>query len=48
MQYFVCYCNFATKMQIIFGEESVFISNFRNYNTILYIFNYKIDIEMAN
>ena len=28
--------------------ESMFISNIRNYDTFLYIFNYKIDIEIAN
>ena len=48
MQYFIYYRNFATKIQIIFDKESVFISNFCNYDTILYIFNYKIDIGIAN
>ena len=25
-----------------------FIIHFRNYDTILYIFNYKMDVEIAN
>ena len=48
LQYFVYYCNFATKIQIIFYKDSISISDFRNYDTFLYIFNYKIDIEIAN
>ena len=28
--------------------ESMFIYNIRNYDTILYIFNYKMDVEIAN
>ena len=28
--------------------KSMFISNIRNYDTILYIFNYKMDVEIAN
>ena len=35
-------------LQIIFDISSVLISIFRNYDTILYIFNYKMDVEIAN
>ena len=48
LQYFVYYRNFATKKQIIFDISSALISIFRNYDTILYIFNYKMDVEIAN
>ena len=47
-KYFVYYCNFATIIQIIFDKESIFVFNIRNNNTFLHIFNYKIDIEIAN
>ena len=33
---------------MIFDKESTFISNIRNSDTILYIFNYKINVEIAN
>ena len=47
-QYFVLNCNFATKIQIIFETETAFIVHFRNYDTFLCIFKYKIDAEIAN
>ena len=28
--------------------NATFIIYFRNYDTILYIFNYKMDVEIAN
>lgn len=47
-QYFVYYRNFATKIQIIFEMDAASIIRFRNYDTFLCIFNYKIDAEIAN
>ena len=32
----------------MFDKESVFVFNIRNNDTFLCIFNYKIDIEIAN
>ena len=48
MQHFIYYRNFATKIQIIFEMDAAYIIHFRNYDTFLYIFNYKIDAEIAN
>ena len=33
---------------MLFYKDSISISNFRNSDTILYIFNYKINVEIAN
>ncbi len=48
MQYFIYYRNFATIILIIFEMDTTSIIHFRNYDTFLYIFNYKIDVEIAN
>ena len=48
MQYFIYYRNFATKIQIIFEADTIFIVYFCNYDTNLCIFNYIVGVEIAN
>lgn len=47
-KYFICFRNFATKIQIIFDIRTVLIVYFCNYHTILYIFNSVLCVEIAD
>lgn len=41
MQYFTHYRKFATKIQTIFKLHSILPICFRNYHTVLYVFNHE-------
>ena len=48
LKYFVCYRNFATKIQIKRYIPYAIVVKYGNYHTILYLFNFVFNVKIAN